>query len=203
MFVTPIGIVDAADHLEYAKSLYDGHIDIPQSGSHPCLKTTLQNYSVSSGNSIPLPQDKGYKDLTELIIESSVAYLNFLGYETKQFEFDIIDIWLNEAEKGEQQAPHNHCGHNISGCLYVDFPKDAQGISFYGPLSRVDKRHLPIKEGNNFNSPTWTIFPKEGELLLWESNLVHFVGESKHEGLRRTIAFDVSAVKTISRQTNE
>lgn len=195
MFITPIGVIDAIDHLEYAKSLYDGRIDIPRSSSHPCLKTTLNSYSAISGNSIPLPQDDGYKKLTNFFVETSISYLDFLGYQTQQFDFEVMDIWLNEAESGNQQEPHNHCGHNITGCLYVDFPKGSQGLSFYGPLSRIDKRYLPIKKGTNFNSPTWTIFPKEGELLIWESNLVHFVGDSQHSGLRRTISFDVSAVK--------
>ena len=82
--------------------------------------------------------------------------------------FDGYDIWTNFANKGSDNPVHNHSG-NISGVIYVQ----------------------------NFGHPT--IFPdynneyigKNGTMILFPSNVFHYVNPQQVNRERITIAFNI------------
>lgn len=178
---------------EKAKNLFQDDIFIEYS---PGFKTSLKNYVMGKG-----VVDSGYtkenaliiKEIEATILAQAEIFYSKLGYtKNDTVEFKITNLWLNEMVSGSYHERHTHYGNVISGCFYVDVPPGSGGVMFYGPLSRIDKANLDVKEYTVFNSGTWTIVPEAGNMLMWESYLQHEVPTSEFIGKRRSIAFDVS-----------
>jgi hypothetical protein len=95
---------------------------------------------------------------------------NHRDYKVRKWEghFDGYDIWANFAYRGDDNPIHNHAG-NISGVIYVQ----------------------------NFGHPT--IFPKHnteyigknGTMILFPSNTLHYVNPQQINEERITIAFNI------------
>ena len=92
------------------------------------------------------------------------------NYKIRKWEghFDGLDVWANFAYRGNDNPIHNHAGH-LSGVIYH----------------------------KNDNHPT--VFPeyntqyegKNGTMILFPSNTLHYVDQKQTNGERITIAFNV------------
>jgi hypothetical protein len=95
---------------------------------------------------------------------------NHRDYKLRKWDghFDGYDIWANFANKGSDNPTHNHAG-NISGVIYV----------------------------HNFGHPT--VFPEyntqyegqNGTMILFLSNVLHYVPIQKSNKERITLAFNI------------
>jgi hypothetical protein len=83
--------------------------------------------------------------------------------------FDGYDIWMNFTYKGDDNPMHNHAG-SLSSIIYVK-DEDCQPTIF----------------------PTinYTHKPKEGEILLFPSNLLHSVDVKETESERISVSFNL------------
>jgi hypothetical protein len=83
--------------------------------------------------------------------------------------YDGYDIWMNFTYKGDDNPLHNHAG-SLSGIIYVKNPD-----------------HEPT----NFPALNYVHDPKEGEILLFPSQLLHSVDEKKTDSERITVSFNL------------
>jgi uncharacterized protein (TIGR02466 family) len=187
LYALPLGIFDASEFVEEAKSLFNGQIKLKSSKSvnH---KTTLGNYLGSSPELVSLPNSKPLK---QFICECAKEFSTAIGYATEHYEPSVKNIWLNEMTSGATHELHNHYGSNFSGCFYVQVPENSGFITFETLLSRYDRAPLEVKEYKVFNSSEWNATVKQGELFLWESFVKHQVKPTAYKGKRLSIAFDV------------
>jgi uncharacterized protein (TIGR02466 family) len=132
--------------------------------------------------------------IKDVILQEAEKFFEEYGfaYDKETSELVVTGLWINEMESNPEHEKHQHYGNMLSGCFYVDVPEGAGGIRFTGPLSRVDKATPDIAKYTVFNSHSWTITPEKGNMLLWESYLMHQVVDTQFTGKRRSIAFDVS-----------
>ena len=196
IFAIGVGITEGQEHLEYARSLFVAHKDkltsVPESNG---FDTTLEDYVGEDTSKVEFAAEVKDTAFGKFILSSALDYLKAQGFDIDKHEYELKNLWLNEMVSGSSHRVHSHSGYNVSGCFYVDVPDNASKISFEGFLNRFDKKFLPIQEYTFFNSDTWTLAMAEGQLGCWNSYLRHFVPEQKFEGIRRSIAFDVSATR--------
>jgi len=83
--------------------------------------------------------------------------------------YDGYDIWMNFTYKGDDNPLHNHAG-SLSGILYVKNPDN---------------------EPTNFPCIDYVHKPKEGELILFPSQLEHSVDVKETDSERITISFNL------------
>lgn len=87
-----------------------------------------------------------------------------------------ITYWFNVNGIGHYNELHDHgdFGTNLCGCLYVQVPPLAGGITFQQVKGKK----------------TTTIILQAGDLLLFPDNIKHSVSENKSSSDRITIAFN-------------
>jgi len=162
------------------------------------FKTSLKNYRANGKSQAFDNYNKKELQLIEeiksVVLEEAEKFFKEYGYtyNKETSELVVTGIWLNEMESNPNHEKHQHYGNMLSGCFYIDLPEGAGGICFTGPLSRVDKATPDVENYTVFNSHSWTIAPEKGNMLMWESYLLHQVVDTQFVGKRRSIAFDVS-----------
>jgi len=83
--------------------------------------------------------------------------------------YDGYDVWVNFTYKGDDNTEHNHAG-SLSGIIYIK-DEDCQPTNF----PSIDYIHKP----------------KEGEILLFQSHLMHSVDVKETESERITGSFNL------------
>ena len=97
---------------------------------------------------------------------------NHRNYKMRKWDghFDGYDIWANFAYKGNENPVHNHAG-SLSGVIYYQ--------------NHNHPTHFP-----EFNTQ---YSGKNGTMVLFPSNVLHFVEQQKINRERITIAFNIIA----------
>jgi uncharacterized protein (TIGR02466 family) len=192
MFVVDIGTDKDVESLDTARKIFKENKNLFSSTTErQNFSTTLNTYYSEKANIPNYKNSADIKKLKKSIKQKSNSYLELCGYDTDKFCLKVINIWLNEMHSASKHDPHSHYGPNISGCYYVDIPKNCGPIIFTTPLQINTCAAAAIKDYTFFNSCAWRFFPEEGDMYFWKSNLIHEVPFSKFEGIRRSIAFDV------------
>jgi len=83
--------------------------------------------------------------------------------------FDGYDIWMNFTYKGDDNPEHNHAG-TFSGIIYIK-DEDCQKT--------------------NFPAINYVHEPEEGEILIFQSHLIHSVDVKETESERITSSFNL------------
>lgn len=191
LFSTPVARIDATDFIATAQHWYD---DVPMNlcTNGGVCKSSLVSYKP---NKVAVTEDLKQRPDAQYFIKflenNAKDFLRVQGYNIDEYDVKLMVIWVNEYTEDQYQVKHQHYGMAVSGCFYVQIPEVSAPITFYGPLNRVDKQNIEVKEYTPYNSLSWTIYPKAGDLFLWESYLFHEVPAVKSSGVRRSIAFDI------------
>jgi uncharacterized protein (TIGR02466 family) len=192
-FVTAIGIFDVSDFLPYLRNLFvEDAENIKQIPNENGFKTSLKGYAYGDTTNINYLHNSKEGDGLRVAIESAAKeYAAVCGYASDAYIAEISNSWLNEMPAGSAHEFHSHQGKTFSGCIYVDMPPNTPGIGFLSPRTRFDYMAMNIAQYTTFNSLKWGFEPKEGQLYIWESWLLHGVNSGNFEGTRRSAAFDV------------
>lgn len=154
--------------------------------------SSLEDYGAGGDSMASIPDGPGLHSFKEVVLKNARLFLENCGYDVDKYNLYVDNIWLNEMVSGSYHVMHSHYGKVVSGCFYVDVPKNSGGVVFTGPLSRIDKSNIKVKNYTIFNSGEWTVNPEPGSMLMWESYLIHEVPKTSFNGIRRSIAFDVA-----------
>lgn len=129
-------------------------------------------------------------DLKRPVTESLEYYIrNVLSYPN--INFKIFKSWATMTPPGCHSYRHNHTNSWISGVYY---PHDVcGGIVFHDPFPHHFQVDSP-KESNIFNSTTWNLSPKKGDLIIFPSYLEHSVKTNTSEFNRYSVAFNVHPI---------
>ena len=97
----------------------------------------------------------------------------------------ITQSWLNITNKGSKHHKHRHPNSIVSGVFYLS--KDTLWFSKEIDTSiQIDKKTFHV-----FNSDTFFEPVEENQILLFPSNLTHFVKQYKETKPRKSIAFNI------------
>ena len=121
----------------------------------------------------------------------------FIEFNLKEFtskvmgsddEMVITQSWLNRNRKGESHHEHKHPNSMFSGVWYPQINESSAPIQFKRGEQRDVGFH--VKEFNMFNSQTFLLPMKMGELILFPSNLMHSVPPNNSDEERISLSFN-------------
>ena len=100
----------------------------------------------------------------------------------------ITQSWLNKSKKGESHHEHVHPNSMVSGVWYPQIHEQMPPIQFRSRNQRDVS--LQTNQFNTFNSATFLLPMKKGELILFPSNLTHSVPTNVGEEERISLSFN-------------
>ena len=100
----------------------------------------------------------------------------------------ITQSWLNKSGKGESHHEHVHPNSIVSGVWYPAIHEQLPPIQFRHREQRDVS--LQTEQYNTFNSATFMLPMKKGELILFPSNLTHSVPTNVGEEERISLSFN-------------
>ena len=100
----------------------------------------------------------------------------------------ITQSWLNKSKKGESHHEHVHPNSMVSGVWYPQIHEQMPPIQFRSRNQRDVA--LQTEKYNTFNSATFMLPMKRGELILFPSNLTHSVPTNVGEEERISLSFN-------------
>ena len=100
----------------------------------------------------------------------------------------ITQSWLNKSGKGESHHEHVHPNSIVSGVWYPAIHEQLPPIQFRHREQRDVS--LQTQQYNTFNSATFMLPMKKGELILFPSNLTHSVPANQSDEERISLSFN-------------
>ncbi len=100
----------------------------------------------------------------------------------------ITQSWLNKNAKNQWHHEHVHPNSMVSGVWYPLINEKSPPIKF--KRSDYSVTSFDIKEFNNFNSATYMLPLRKGELILFPSNLEHMVPPNQSDEERISLSFN-------------
>lgn len=114
-------------------------------------------------------------------------YVKSIIAPSDNVEFKITQSWLNFTKQGQFHHKHAHPGSLISGVYYVSTDDDDRIMFYRSGFQRI--KFNPASY-NPWNSDSWWIPVKSGELILFPSELEHSVPPIQTDHERISLAFN-------------
>ena len=188
LFPTPLLIcpypVDYAKELEYIHNVECGREN--KGGGNECSPGGMvQHYNRQSNNTFIL--DEPELSNVRAFIEAKLhEYVTKIYASTDKLV--ITQSWLNKSGKGESHHEHVHPNSMVSGVWYPQIHEKMPPIQFRTKHQRDVA--LQTETFNRFNSATFMLPMKRGELILFPSNLTHSVPVNVGEEERISLSFN-------------
>ena len=190
LFVTNLYEADIADRAlldELAHSIRSLAVD-DRAGIGWSREHGYKGYtSYASLDDLPV-RDPAFGDLKRLLTRHAVAFAKELAWATKP---KLDSLWVNLLKAGGHHSAHIHPHSILSGTLYIEAPPGSGAIRFEDPrlgqmMAAPQRRDDAPEALRNF----FTVEPRAGLLLLWESFLRHEVLPGKGKTERLSISFN-------------
>jgi uncharacterized protein (TIGR02466 family) len=148
----------------------------------------------STSNSYVL-NDKALKDIKVFIEDCVKKVVDEVYLYNEKSNFCITQSWLNKTSHGQHHHKHNHSNSVLSGCLYIKTVDGRDKIEFH--KDGYEQIKIGSKGYNAFNSNSWWIPIKTGQLIIFPSYLSHTVPVISGEEDRISLAFNAFPLGTI------
>ena len=129
------------------------------------------------------PEMSRVRQFIELKLKEFVH--NVMGSDSQMV---ITQSWFNKSKKGESHHEHMHPNSIISGVWYPQIHEKMPPIKFR--IAQPRQVSLHIKKYNNFNSSTYMLPLKMGELIIFSSDLQHSVPVNESNEERISLSFN-------------
>jgi uncharacterized protein (TIGR02466 family) len=155
------------------------------------MNTKKWGYNSTFGN----PQAMDYIDenpfINKYILELGYKFLNQLGYRTKHPLKS--QVFFSNMKPNDYHPSHNHPHSILSGVIYLKTSPNISPITFQEPRTiKFFNNLIPLEPQNQINSTSITYYPKDNDILIWESWLNHSVSSNKGE-YRKTLVFNLNS----------
>ncbi len=171
-----------------------GHFSLPRSFTESELSFIKEQPQVTNQGNTNSENNKVFgsaelKDLYDWVDTCTREYFQSVHKPNSDIDIYITQSWLNYTKQGQFHHKHSHSCSFISGCLYIQTDDETDKIYFYR-----DEKHellqIPPTDYNTWNSTSWWLPVKTGELILFPSHLTHMVAEKEAPGERISLAFN-------------
>ena len=132
--------------------------------------------------------------LMEHITSVANAFADRLDVDLENHELKLMEFWFNIAGFKDHQEFHVHHGRHISGVYYVKIPEGKSGKFIC--RTRDSWNQLPLPRKTHVNYPETMEFPPSaGNILLFESDLLHMVEPNETDEDRISISFNYQVIR--------
>ncbi len=132
-----------------------------------------------------------FRQLEKKIDRHVQSYIKSLEFDLKAKSLKMDSCWVNMMPAGAQHSSHLHPHSVISGTFYVDVPKQASSIKFEDPRLGLFMNAPIVKEASRKeNQRFFSISPKAGDVILFESWLKHEVPPNTSKKPRISVSFN-------------
>jgi len=141
-----------------------------------------ENSPFNTFNTFNVASDENFLPLINLTNEVVHAFAAEYG---DQQVYTCSHSWVNIYSKGNYQEPHSHINVSYSA---VYFPKAPAGS---GPIVFQNPQIYEVGGDSTDNSTqTWTVIPEDNMLIVFKSNLRHYVLQGNNSKERISIAMN-------------
>jgi|5B_taG_2_1085324.scaffolds.fasta_scaffold104193_2 uncharacterized protein (TIGR02466 family) len=157
---------------------------------------TIENLgkNLTSKNTYVLNNSK-FKNLKDFFISHVAKYFEEVISIKNNLQPYITQSWINYNNKNQEHHIHMHQNSIISGVFYVNSRIENDSIYFKKDDDQIFFNQ--IKQYNKYNCNEFRIPVETGLLLLFPSNLKHFVKTNKKDYTRISLSFNVFVKGTI------
>ena len=157
------------------------------------------DYNLISKNTyvLDVPEFKELKFFFQSVLDCYTKEI----LKDQELDIYITQSWVNVTTENQGHHSHWHPNSFLSGVFYVDVDPEVDKIVFERDKNAFLFITNPI-EFNLFNSNTWTIGAKNGDLLIFSSDLRHSVPIKKESNIRISISFNTFLKGTIGNETS-
>lgn len=140
---------------------------------------TPEGYSSEFTNHVNIHHEKAFEPFFRYAMYCVKQYTKRLHIDNDKFQFNLVKTWLN-VKKDNSTPKHAHGDAHISFTYYVNIPNSfSRPLRFYNHERPHEPYPGSIRWNNTkdvwdqFNAATWSFHPREGQLFVFPSNLVH------------------------------
>lgn len=145
--------------------------------------------SYASLNDLP-KRDPAFGKLAKLLTAEARKFGDDCAFELSH-KPRLDSFWVNLLKGGGHHSAHIHPHSVISGTFYVEVPQGSGAIRFEDPrLPLMMAAPQRRKDAGDDRSSFFTVEPRSGLLLMWESWLRHEVLPGTGHGERLSISFN-------------
>ena len=117
-------------------------------------------------------------------LDKEVAlYVRALKLKLPRGKIELSSLWVNLMPKDCYHAFHFHPNSIVSGTYYLEVPKNSSPLRIEDPRANLMMASPPRKIQTD-------LFPKAGEIILFESWLKHEVPPHRVVGTRVSVSFN-------------
>ncbi len=130
-------------------------------------------------------------------------YLELFRIDQQKMRLYFTRSWATLSRRGDSTQAHTHMQSHISLVYYLSKPADSSGISFieknapnqFAPnlFNPAMVRSGVLREVQQYNTQKVYLEPKEDDLLIFPSKVLHEIPPNPSDGLRISIACDIVA----------
>ena len=144
---------------------------------------------------------EGFKNLQSSIMSHVERLVREVFFVEKYINFEMKNSWIMRHTAGDYAGGHFHPNSMLSGILYIKTDNQSGDLIFKKVPNHLTifsgNLDLPVSEHSIFNSSTWRITPKNNQLIIFPSHLVHEVTKCISNNIRYCIAFNLFPTGTL------
>ena len=152
-------------------------------------KQTYKNEGNLTSNNNYVLNEKPFKDLKLHLDLRVTDYFNKVICPNNEVTPYITQSWLNYTEKKQYHHKHSHPNSLVSGVLYLNSDEKFDRILFF--KDTYPGIVFETKNYNLWNSHSWYIPVKTGDIVMFPSSLTHMVETKEGDNTRISLAFNV------------
>lgn len=131
---------------------------------------------------------KELKRIYEFCFQGAKTYFQQIVKPREDTSLHITQSWCNYSNPGDWHHAHQHPNSYISGVFYAETNDETDKIFF--SKRKYEAIKVESTEFNPFNSDSWWLPVKTGDLIIFASSLEHYVNPVVGNKTRISIAFN-------------
>ncbi len=166
------------------------------------IKRELQNVEKNEGNwtskTDQIFDEEGMQNLSTDIMRMAYMYFDHVFNSNNTPELYYVQSWLNATHSGEFHHPHCHANSFLSGCYYYN-TEEGDCVRFHNLAEQNKMLYFAPRENTKYNARTRLVPIKNGDVVIWKSELHHDVPrlEKERQSPRISLAFNIFLKGTI------
>jgi uncharacterized protein (TIGR02466 family) len=195
-FKTPFWFEEKLDFLKFLTKETDKYIKDAKELRKAEIKKT--NDFGTSYHSNTLTNDTKFKDFHNYVMQKSIDFLDWQGFDMQQYATFISQSWVQEFSKngGGHHSAHIHWNQHVSGFYFLKASENTSFPIFHEPRTgaRCTKLNLKKQDEISYGTEVINFKVKPGVLLFFPGYMEHEFAVDHGKEPFRFIHFNIQAV---------